>query len=511
MTGRFQIIFSGIMLTALLMFTLPVAAEDMKANNIYERGRFELDDGNYRDALRFFEQAMELDPENLRYKFAKGQALFKLQRFDDAEAIFMELMNAGPESRKAAYVELGALYGHTKRFKEAAEYYTLAIGAFPDRADLYLARGAMYMEMERYDTADEDFQEAGRINPDLKAAVKYHQALIRYRQEDLAGTITFLDQAGALSPDEGLNEAITGLRNLTNQERKARKKWAIFTTAAVQYDDNLKQVPDSLEQGVSGKYDSSFLISATGIVYLQNNRAGNSGFFYNLRNQSYTRETVNDTQSHTIGAFYSLNADPWYFQIKGDFGYYFANHQDQMNLWALRPSLTWLISPLDRLETFGSLEYKARHDGWDDSTRYVLGSTYFRTMMGPQSKETVGIIGRLGFQLELEDPDGEQLTQYHLYEIKTGMSFPLPFSMEGDFGLAYARIEYDQNPLKYGGLQRNDQRFTFSAKVGRTVSDNFRFDLMWYHTDNNSNLDSNGISIYSFKRNVYSLVFTGAF
>ena len=255
MTYRIKSLNIGLILLILVLFPVLGSAQettDPASLNVYERARFELSDGNYREALRFAEQAMAMDPTNLRYRFLYGQALFKMEKFDQAETVFKELLEEGPQARNLAYVELGALYGHTKRFKEAAEYYGLAIEAFPERANLYLARGAMYMEMGDFTRADEDFQAARKVNPEIGAAVEYHRAIATYRQEDFAGTKSRLSEALTLGPDPGLEKNIRELQELTIKEEKALKPWSIRVSAAYQYDDNVALEPENEPEGVRG-------------------------------------------------------------------------------------------------------------------------------------------------------------------------------------------------------------------------------------------------------------------
>ena len=90
------------------------------------------------------------------------------------------------------------------------------------------------------------------------------------------------------------------------------------------------------------------------------------------------------------------------------------------------------------------------------------------------------------------------------------MTFPLPLEVEADLGVAYAWVDYASNPSKYGGLTRKDKRWMVTAKAGRSITDNFRWDVMWTHTFNNSNIANNNVSLYDFRRNVFTVMLTGA-
>jgi tetratricopeptide (TPR) repeat protein len=513
MTDRLKALNIGLILLVLSLSPSIAAAQDPAApasQNVYERARFELSDGNYREALRFAEQAMAMDPTNLKYRFLYGQALFKMEKFEQAETVFKELLDEGPRARGLAYIELGALYGHTKRFKEAAEYYGLAIEAFPERANLYLARGAMYMEMGDFTRADEDFQAARRVNPDIGAAVEYHRAIAAYRQEDFTGTKSRLDEAITLGPDPGLEKNIRELKDLTIKEEKALKSWSVRVSAAYHYDDNVALKPEKEPAGARGKDDTSWSFNGTGTYYLYNRRAGNAGLFYNFQTHMYKELTENDIAAHTVGGFYAVNANPWYFRIQGDVGYWYADYNDLMLRYSVSPRISRLIGVTDRVELFGLLEHKSRRDNWDDSDHYVLGGTYFHRLMPPMRKDALGVTARLGGVIEQEDSHGDLGSSYWVQEIRTGVSFPLPLEIEADFGMAYAWIDYDPNSSKYGGLTRKDKRLMVMVKAGRSISETFRADVLWTHTFNNSNIANQNTELYDFRRNVFTFMLTGA-
>ena len=181
-----------------------------------------------------------------------------------------------------------------------------------------------------------------------------------------------------------------------------------------------------------------------------------------------------------------------------------------MSRFSISPRIARLIGVTDRVELFGLLEHKNRMDEWDDSDHFVAGATYFHRLMPPQHKDALGVTGRLGAVIEQEDSYGDLGSSYWVQEIRTGVSFPLPYEVEADFGVSYAWVDYASNPSKYGGLTRKDERFMVMAKAGRSITDTFRADVLWTHTFNNSNIANQSTSLYDFRRNVFTLMLTGA-
>ena len=160
-----------------------------EAQNLFEQSRFEMDDGNYKDALELIDKALEIDATIPEYLFTRGQILIRLERYDEAEAQLL------PIKDNAVFIELGALYAKRGRYRQSIEAYTKALAAFPTRADLYLARGKVFIELKEDSRAEADILKAAEVRPTLKIASLFHLALLKYKREDFEGAKAKLDEA----------------------------------------------------------------------------------------------------------------------------------------------------------------------------------------------------------------------------------------------------------------------------------------------------------------------------
>lgn len=509
MKGAMKNLITFLIVMVMIHVPLSVYADDMEAINLYERGRFEIEDGAYEEGLKFIEEALKLKPGDVNFMVAKGQALIKLDRIDEAETLFNSMLGMGGEARGAACIELGSLYSQRRQYTKAAEFYGEAIKVLPGRGDLYLARGGMYLELKEYDKALVDFKEAGEVNPDLDVASRYHVGITLYRQDQLDEAGSVLDEALTLEPTSAEKQQIQSLKSAIARDKKMQKPVALSVNVFTQYDDNLTNNPsDPNVAGVTDQSDYSMGFVADGRFFLYNNKTGSAGARVNVRAQFYDEHNENDTFSHTWGLFYTLNQNPWYFRVSADAGYYYADREHDLTMYSISPSVVRLIGDDGRLELLGSYERKNRHTTEENSNRYVLGTNYYHNLAPGPAGAPVGFIGRFGFQIETEQYDGQLGSSYWLYELKSGLTFPLPAQFEADFGIGYAWIDYDRNDNLFSGLERNDKRITFQAKAGRAFTESTRMDLFYVHTFNNSDYST---GLYDFNRNVYTLMFSGAF
>lgn len=504
-------------LAALLGGPVLAGAQDDKAKSMFERGQFELVDGYHKSSLYFFDQAISLDAENAEYHVYRGMALYKMGRRSDADASFKYLDNVRPVSKRGSVaVELAAMYARDKNWTRGAEYYGKALESLPGRADLYLARGDMYLELGRYDLASKDYETAAQKDSTQQAAAQYHLALISYRQEDFDTTKKQLDRALEFNPSEGMAGQIRQFKHTVIKEENSYKPWEATVAAMMEYDDNIPLEPNdgwaSFGVTPTDSEDFSFGILAQGTYYLLNSRNRKLGLDYTFRGQFYKELTEYDQMAHNLGAYYFLGMKPWYFRIRANFGYYYTDGDPVQAVYSLVPSMTYLWTDKDRTEFMALLAYKSKKDDTDDVNRYVLNGTHYHTFRPPADEGSVGLTARGGLSLEHEKPDGSLGYEYMLYDLRAGVAFPIWGKLYGDLGLSHAWAYFEENPVLTPGIEREDTRLILQAKMGYVFNDCYRLDFQWIRTYNDSNLENAaGVDLYEFRRNVYSLMFTGRF
>lgn len=69
---------------------------------LLEKGKILLNEGNFDDALSYFEQALVLEPKNHQIWNQKGVTLRSLGRYDDALECFNRALELEPSDRTAS-------------------------------------------------------------------------------------------------------------------------------------------------------------------------------------------------------------------------------------------------------------------------------------------------------------------------------------------------------------------------------------------------------------------------
>ena len=136
-------------------------------------------DGNYEEAIKYLDRAMELNPTDNKGLMNRGKVLEALGRYEDAIVDLKNVIKYNPQ-RATAYYNLGVIYDMRFRdYDKALNYYNYAIQLEPDYSNAYNNRGIVYAITGNYENAVEDFTSA--INLDNRDAMAYYNRGYAYK------------------------------------------------------------------------------------------------------------------------------------------------------------------------------------------------------------------------------------------------------------------------------------------------------------------------------------------
>jgi len=130
------------------------------------------------EAVKAYEQAILLEPNNAKFRNGLGSALRYLGRYDEALTVYKEAIRIDPQYA-IAHNNLGLTFRHLKRYDEAIAAYKQAILVDADYAVPYNNLGYIYRRQGRYDEAIASYKEAIHIDP--KYARPYNNLGVVYR------------------------------------------------------------------------------------------------------------------------------------------------------------------------------------------------------------------------------------------------------------------------------------------------------------------------------------------
>jgi tetratricopeptide (TPR) repeat protein len=141
-----------------------------KAN---EGVRLEDEEGKIDEAIKLFEEAQQLDPENIDYPYEIAYACIRKKEYKKASDILEKLLNH-KDVNPLIYQALGNAYDYQENTDKANETYVKGIKLFPNSGPLYLESGNMKMLKDDYSGALTYYEKG--IEKDPKFPSNYYWA-----------------------------------------------------------------------------------------------------------------------------------------------------------------------------------------------------------------------------------------------------------------------------------------------------------------------------------------------
>ena len=155
--------------------------------------------GNYEDALKDFNRAIEINPDDKRAIAHRGITYRLMKRNEDA----LQDLNRAIEidsDYKLAIAQRGITYGEMKRYEDALKDFDCAIEIDSNDEWAIALRGYTYHLMKRYEDALKDFDRAIEIDPNDAWAIA--QQGITYREmKRYENALKDFDRAIELNPE----------------------------------------------------------------------------------------------------------------------------------------------------------------------------------------------------------------------------------------------------------------------------------------------------------------------
>lgn len=110
--------------------------------------------GDYKQALQYFQKAIDENPQNGLYDYGVARALESLNRIDEALSFAEEAVRIMPHSSRNHYL-LGKIYAKLGRNNEAVSQLETAVGLDPENASPYYQLVQVYVRMNNPDRAQQ--------------------------------------------------------------------------------------------------------------------------------------------------------------------------------------------------------------------------------------------------------------------------------------------------------------------------------------------------------------------
>lgn len=138
-------------------------SKKVNAEDWNQEGRAYLRIKKYKAALKCFQQAMALNPQERAYSYNVGLAFYKLRKWNNALQYYQNANNISPDFDTYNYI--GICYKYLKQFGKAIEFYEKALEIRPENHMIINNIGDNYYAQKNFQKAFEYFKKCIEINP----------------------------------------------------------------------------------------------------------------------------------------------------------------------------------------------------------------------------------------------------------------------------------------------------------------------------------------------------------
>jgi tetratricopeptide (TPR) repeat protein len=184
-----------------------IRAEFIDDLSFLQAGKWNVHDGHYDLAIRDFQKALEINPENVEAQVALGSVLLSQGGLDEARRHLTEALSRDPANSEACML-LGAVFERQGDFLEAMERYRHALEIDPEHAMVHQSMGRLALAMGSTDEGRKHLLESARLDPgNASPYIDLAHSFLRQQRQDQA--IAMYREALQRAPDS--EAALVGL------------------------------------------------------------------------------------------------------------------------------------------------------------------------------------------------------------------------------------------------------------------------------------------------------------
>jgi tetratricopeptide (TPR) repeat protein len=484
--------------------------------------------GSYQDAFTSLTKAVELEPDNLEFRYYLGLTYSALERYGDALGIFESIVEEEPVAFRKAYFDIAAVHVTQEDYQTALDMLGQAEAIDPEDVRVYVEKGYVFQKLKEYDRAIESFNKAKELDPEMLQVIYYDIGAVHFEAEEFDKAEEMFSKSIEIDPTtitaQNARNAIASVR----EAKRLRKPWYLSGSFAWSYDDNV--LLRALEQAAivsptgealdEGDQFQTFILNG-GYKFI-NRKDLEIGAGYSLYCAGYKNLIENNVFGHIPNLYLQYNDHPFYLRVKYDFSYYYTggkeNSQDKgffltfgsdsdekLRMHAVTPTLV-IVEP-HNLKSEIILSYQDKDyldEVTPDATQYSMGIVQHYAI--PDKKW----YPRAGYKYGSEDASID-ISSYTYHQGLLGLSASMWWNIRGDVSLTYEWIDFERSPYYSVDGERRDRKHIIALSFTKPLLDRYFLSLLYSYTRSNSNVSDNGIDPYNFEKNVCGLMIAAMF
>lgn len=169
------------LLLPILFLATTLYGQERSAVDYYNDGMKYAQRGNYKEAIGYFDMAIQLKADDYFSMHNRGIAKSLMKNYTGAIEDFKKVLNF-KHDYVAAYIALGNCYKRLTYYDTAISYYSTAISFEEDNVEAFYHRAHVYESMNMFDSAADDFKTAFDLGAkQIEDKVKFYKDTAKNR------------------------------------------------------------------------------------------------------------------------------------------------------------------------------------------------------------------------------------------------------------------------------------------------------------------------------------------
>lgn len=479
------------------------AAANTRSQQLYAKGLVPYHAQQWREAQRWFNDAVLADPDDAVALYYRGLTYARLGQPGEAIRDIEHALALRPDLEPAV-LDLGILYVETRQYASAQQWLARATQQPANRFAAAFYLGIVQLRTGQPAQAVASFADAAK-DPSLRQAAQYYEGVAQLRAGDRRAAaplfaavesgpaeleITQLaKQFATTPPDSGVAGEPSGL--------------AVHANAGFGYDSNVALIPSSsaAQAGLDteGEQDGFFRIGAGAGYTWVDEAVGSANLGYNLYQSVHFTTPTYDLQSHRLNLTLATPLGRvWQAGITGLYDFYLLDYQSFYQGGRGTPFINFFAGEVAATQVFYSFGgqdfFRGPFDPFRDA--YVNAA-------GIRQYLLLGAVNRylsLGYRWDDYDPLSRDGTDFAYMDNMFDVQFDFDVLDWGhaQVGYLFDLQDYDHpNSRTDYTKRRHDQQSQIVLNFSRRFTDLISADIAYLGIINDSN-----IPVFEYNRNI---------
>lgn len=476
-----RILSCCLVLLAVIVLTAgsPSHAQEDRGRAYFDFGVFAYEDGDYEDAEKNLQKAMEFNPDNPIYNHYLGKIYLKTGRYDESMKYLGRAYSLNPDMSGLKY-DIALNNYKAKNYSKAAALFEEIVREEPGNVLAYYQAGISFYRESRYRKALDYFLVASEKSPTIKHNGYYYAGICHLKMGEVEKAIEKLEYVRDNADKEDLRVSSSKWLEAAQSRKAALRPYSLFLQLGYINDDNIRHEPEdrNIYTDEGDYYTGMYFAGGYDFIKRDGFTFGAGYDHYESRHDDLEQYDLRAMipKVYTRYRFYPFTFHLSYFRFSSriESDRYLRQHR-------LRPAVSWRVN--DRFQV--SLHYNY------DNNDYITNADRDGHTNGLFLRGSHRILGNKGIvsgSIGYEDNEAVHPDYYFKrWKTRVKVTFKLPWDLELGIGGRYHDKEYENVDSIYG-VAREDSRYYGDLFLSRKLYDWLKISAGVRYVKNDSNI-----------------------